>query len=72
MTTRFPVPDPHDPTFHHIITGTEDGILALQALLKQRFQDGRAVGHAEALEPEVFIPPEARGEKPLDGLELAG
>lgn len=72
MTTRFPVPDPNDPTFHHIITGSQEGILALQALLKHRFQDGRAVGKAEVEEPVAFIPPEARGETPLDGLELAG
>ena len=67
MTTRFPVPDPNDPTFHHIITGSEEGILALQALLKQRFQDGRALGRAEALEPEAapYVSPEERGETPL-------
>lgn len=45
---QFPVPDPKDPNLTHIITGSKDGILALQALLKDRFQDGRDVGRAES------------------------
>lgn len=69
---RFPVNDPADPMSAFFVTGTPEAIQALQTMLKDRFKDGRAVGRAEAQEPEVFIPPEARGEKPLDGLELAG
>lgn len=70
--TMFPVQDPVDPYRVHIVRGSEKAIAALQTLLKDRFQDGRAVGRAEAEDASSADPgPEARGETPLP-LELAG
>ena len=58
--TRLPIGD------HHAVYGTEADILALHAMLKQRFQDGREVGRAEALDEQSHtVTPEERGETPL-------
>ena len=70
--TEYPVPDPKNHDLTHIVTGSEEAILALQKLLKDRFQDGRNLGRAEAEDATSTDPgPEARGETPLP-LELAG
>ena len=69
---RFPVNDPTDPMSAFFVTGTPEAIQALQTMLKDRFQDGRAVGRAEAEDATSTDPgPEARGETPWV-TELAG
>ena len=70
--TMFPVQDPVDPYRVHILRGSGEAILALQTLLKDRFQDGRNLGRAEMTEPSSADPgPEERGETPLP-MEMAG
>jgi hypothetical protein len=44
----FAVEDPASPNTVHLIRGTLEGIQALQGMLRQRFDDGRALGKAEA------------------------
>lgn len=46
--SRFPIEDPANPNHFYILRGTIEGIHALQRLLRQRFDDGRAVGRAES------------------------
>lgn len=46
--TEFPVPDPKDSNLTHIVTGSEEAILALQELLNERRREGRGIGRAEA------------------------
>ena len=69
--TKFPVQDPKDPHRVHIVSGSEEAIAALQALIQERFRDGRNLGRAEAEDAYNTDPgPEARGETPLP-LELS-
>ena len=46
--SRFPIEDPANPDHFFVVRGTLDGIHALQRLLTQRFEDGRALGKAES------------------------
>ena len=46
--TEYPVPDPKNHDLTHIVTGSEDAILALQTLLNERRREGRSIGRAEA------------------------
>lgn len=46
--TEYPVPDPKNHDLTHIITGSEEAILALQTLLNERRREGRSIGRAEA------------------------
>lgn len=46
--SRFPIEDPANPDHFFVVRSTLDGTHALQRLLRQRFDDGRALGRAES------------------------
>ena len=46
--SRFPIEDPTNPDHFFVVRSTLDGAHALQRLLRQRFEDGRALGRAES------------------------
>lgn len=48
----YPVPDPKIPGVSHVLSGTEEGIQALQKLLQSRFNDGYQLGLAQGLEAQ--------------------
>lgn len=66
-TVLYPVPDPRIPGVSHVLSGTEEGIQALQKLIKNRFIDGYELGLAQGLEADPIPEPRGHGH-PLEAV----